>query len=70
MQTVVKMDWTTRQWTCPWRTAQEYWWMVLRGPTMGSSSAATATMPPEAQQDSLNTSEFTQVSVDHLFSGK
>ncbi len=35
----------------------------------GSSSAVTATMPPEAQRDSLSTSEFTQVSVSGSFSG-
>lgn len=34
---------------------------------MGSSSADTAIMLPEAQLDSLNTSEFTQVNLDvHL----
>lgn len=38
--------------------------MALRGPMMGSSSAATAIMLPEAQLDSLNTSGFTQVHLD------
>ena len=69
MQTAVRMDWITPQWTCHWRTAQGSWWMVLRGPMMASLSAATATMPPEAQQDSLSTSEFTQVSVYRSFPG-
>lgn len=69
MQTAVRMDWITPQWTCPWRTVQGSWWMVLRGPMTGSSSAATATMPPEAQQDSSSTSESTQVSVNTSFSG-
>lgn len=36
---------------------------------MASSSAATATMLPEAQRDSLSTSEFTRVSDDTLVSG-
>lgn len=69
MQTAVRMGWITLQWICHWRTAQGSWWMALRGPMMASSSAATATMPPEAQPDSLSTSEFTQVSVNSWLSG-
>lgn len=66
-QTVVRMDWIIPQWICHWRTTQVSWWMVLRGPMMASSSAATATMPPEAPHGSLSTSESTQVSLNYMF---
>lgn len=60
-QIAVRTGWITRRWTCPWRTALGFWWTVLREPLTANSSACTAATPPEAQRDSSNTFECTQV---------